>query len=56
MKFLVDLDMPHDLTLVLLNYLTLVLLHYLSMINMLLPLLWGVVEVVMEAEAMGSRL
>ena len=48
MKFLVDLDMPHDLTLV--------LLHYLSMINMLLPLLWGVVEVVMEAEAMGLRL
>ena len=44
MKFLVDLDRPH--------YLTLVLMHY---INLSLPLLWGVIEVVMEVEAIGVK-
>ena len=44
MKFLVDLDRPH--------YLTLVLMHY---INLSLPLLWGVIEVVMEVKAMGVK-
>ena len=56
---MVDLDRPHYLALkqlhylilVLLHYLILVLLHYLLVINLLLRLPWGVVEVVVEVEA-----
>ena len=51
MKFLVDLDRPHYLALKQLHYLILVLLHYLLVINLLLRLPWGVVELVVEVEA-----
>ena len=51
MKFLVDLDKPHCLTLVQLHSLPLIVMHYLLVINLPLPLLWGVIEVVMEVEA-----
>ena len=47
MNFLVDLDKPHYMTLELLHSLPLVLIHYLLVINLLLPLLWEVIEVVM---------
>ena len=51
MKVLVDLDRPHYLTLIALHFFPLILIHYLLVINLLLPLLWGVVEAIVEAEA-----
>ena len=40
------------MTIVQLHSLLLVVMHYLLVINLPLPLLWGVIEVVMEVEAM----
>ena len=51
MKVLVDLDRPHYLTLIALHSFPLILIHYLLVINLLLPLLWGVVEAIVEAKA-----
>ena len=48
MKFLVDFDRPHYLTLVL--PFPPALMHYLLVINLPLPLIWGVIEVVVEVE------
>ena len=53
MKFLVDFDRPHYLIQVLSLSLPLVLMHYLLLINLPLPLIWGVIEVVVEVEVMG---
>ena len=49
-KFLVDLDKPHYLTLVLPHSPPQVLTHYLLMINLPWPLIWGVIEVVVEVD------
>ena len=31
------------------------LMHYLLVINLLLPLIWGVIEVVMEVDVVGAE-
>ena len=55
MKFLVDFDKPHYLTRVLPLSLPPVLMHYLLVINLPLPLIRGVIEVVMEVEVVGAE-
>ena len=35
--------------------LPLILMHYLLMINLPLPLIWGVIEVVVEVEVVGAE-
>ena len=52
MNFLVDLDKSHYLTLVL--PFPQALMHYLLVINLPLPLIWGVIEVVVEVEVVGA--
>jgi len=49
-KFLVDFDRPHYLIRVLTISLPPILMHYLLVINLPLPLIWGVIEVVVEVE------
>ena len=53
MKFLVDFDKPHYLIRLLTPSLPPILMHYLLVINLPLPLIWGVIEVVVGAEAVG---
>ena len=55
MKFLVDFDKPHYLTRVLPLSLPLVLKHYILVINLHLPLIWGVIEVVVEVKVVGAK-
>ena len=57
MKFLVDFDRPHYLIRVLTLSLPPVLVHYLLVVNLPLPLIWGVIEVVVEIEikVMGAK-
>ena len=55
MKFLVDFDKPHYLTRVLPLSLPLVLKHYILVINLPLPLIWGVIEVVVEVKVVGAK-
>ena len=55
MKFLVDFDKPHYLIQVLTLSLPPILMHYLLVINLPLPLIWGVIEVVMEVEVVGAE-
>ena len=55
MKFLVDFDKPHYLTRVLPLSLPLVLKHYILVINPPLPLIWGVIEVVVEVKVVGAK-
>ena len=53
MKFLVDFDKPHYLIRVLTLSLPPILMHYLLVINLPLPLIWGLIEVVVEVEVVG---
>ena len=55
MKFLVDFDRPHYLIRVLTLSLPPILMHYLLVINLPLPLIWGVIEVVVEVEVVGAE-
>ena len=55
MKFLVDFDKPHYLTRVLPLSLPLVLKHYILVINLPLPLIWGVIKVVVEVKVVGAK-
>ena len=55
MKFLVDFNRPHYLTLVLPLSLLPVLMHYLLVINLPLPHIWGVIEVVVEVEVVRAE-
>ena len=55
MKFLVDFDRPHYLIRALTLSLPPILMHYLLVKNLPLPLIWGVIEVVMEVEVMGAE-
>ena len=52
---MVDFDRPHYLIRVLPLSLPPILMHYLLVINLLLPLIWGVIEVVVEVEVMGAE-
>ena len=55
MKFLVDFDRPHYLIRVLTLSLPPILMHYLLVINLPLPLIWGVIEVVVVVEVVGAE-
>ena len=55
MKFLVDFDRPHYLIRVPTLSLPPILMHYLLVINMPLPLIWGIIEVVVEVEVVGAE-
>ena len=55
MKFLVDFDRPHYLIRVLTLSLPTILMHYLLVINLPLPLIWGVIEVVVEVKVVGAE-
>ena len=55
MKFLVNFDRPHYLIRVLTLSLPPILMHYLLVINLPLPLIWGVIEVVVEVEVVGAE-
>ena len=55
MKFLVDFDRPHYLIQVLTLSLPPILMHYLLVINLPLPRIWGVIEVVVEVEVVGAE-
>ena len=55
MKFLVDFDRPHYLIRVLPLSLPPILMHYPLVINLPLPLIWGVIEVVVEVEVVGAK-
>ena len=52
---MVDFDKPHYLTRVLPLSLPLVLKHYILVINLPLPLIWGVIEVVVEVKVVGAK-
>ena len=52
---MVDFDKPHYLIQVLTLSLPPILMHYLLVINLPLPLIWGVIEVVVEVEVMGAE-
>ena len=52
---MVDFDRPHYLIRVLTLSLPPILMHYLLVINLALPLIWGVIEVVMEVEVVGAE-
>ena len=52
---MVDFDRPHYLIRVLTLSLPPILMHYLLVINLPLPLIWGVIEVVVEVEVVGAE-
>ena len=52
---MVDFDRPHYLIRALTLYLPPILMHYLLVKNLPLPLIWGVIEVVVEVEVVGAE-
>ena len=52
---MVDFDRPHYPIRVLTLSLPQILMHYLLVINLSLPLIWGVIEVVVEVEVVGAE-
>ena len=52
---MVDFDRPHYLIRVLTLSLPPILMHYLLVINLPLPLIWGVIKVVVEVKVIGAE-